>query len=45
MLTDGIPPDLRPLFTDPEVVAVVRGECEGVDASLDADAVRAAVLR
>jgi hypothetical protein len=44
-LTDGIPPDLQPLFTDPEVVAVVHGECEGVDASLDADAVRAAVLR
>jgi hypothetical protein len=40
---DKVPPALVPLFTDPDVIAVIEGE--GVDASLDAAAVRATVLR
>ncbi|MEU4198049.1 P-loop NTPase fold protein [Kribbella sp. NPDC026611] len=39
----GIPAELAPLFTDAEVIDVVRGK--GVDAALDADAIRATVLR
>jgi len=30
----GVPDEVRPLFTDPEVVAVVRGDAPGVDAKL-----------
>jgi hypothetical protein len=36
----GIPSDLRPLFTDPAVVAVVTGAPESVEATLDVAAVR-----
>jgi tetratricopeptide (TPR) repeat protein len=42
---NGKPPskvaaDLRPLFDDPDVVAVLRGAPKGVDARLDADVIR-----
>ena len=37
---DRVPEELRPLFDDERVIAVVRGRADGVDATLDPAAVR-----
>ncbi|TCM43627.1 P-loop NTPase fold protein [Kribbella sp. VKM Ac-2568] len=42
---DGVPAELQPLFGDPEVVAVVRGDAEGVTAALNGEKLRKIVLR
>jgi hypothetical protein len=41
----GVPPSLEPLFSDPRVAAVVRGEAPGVEAHLDEQAVKMSVGR
>jgi KAP family P-loop domain/TIR domain len=40
---DGLVDDLRPLLSDPAVVAVMLGQAEGVEAKLDPDAIRLCV--
>ena len=42
-LPDDVPADVAPLFRDERVAAVVRGDAEGVDAELDAAAIREAL--
>jgi len=42
-LPDDVPADVAPLFRDERVEAVVRGDAEGVDAKLDAAAIREAL--
>jgi hypothetical protein len=39
----GLAEDLVPLFADPEVAAVMRGQAEGVNAALDPDSIRLSV--